>query len=175
MSYLHKNIYKDNKQLIPYINGFLWPLEILNDDTNRGQTYYVEEIERLSTYQESIIKHLFDTNYKIELLPISDWKTELELTAKSFFENILEKVELTQEQEASIKHYTFPVTKRDLTNFSLLLSKYLELMGELIDDSSKTFEVFVDWSNGAFYECYHKDYLVDNHRGLFFIHFGISD
>ena len=92
MSHLHKKVYKDNQQLIPYINGFLWPLEILNEDFDHGQTYYVEEIERVSNYEESIKKHLLDPNYVITLEEKVNWRTELELTSISFFESILNKV-----------------------------------------------------------------------------------
>ena len=175
MSHLHKNRYKDNKELIPYINGFLWTLEILNDDTNHGQTYYVEEIERLETYELSIIKHLFDSNYQATLRPLTDWRFELDQTAKSFFESVLSKVELTKEKSDYVKKYTPTASKSDVTNFRLATEKYLELMHELIGDNSKTYEVFINWDKGGFYECYHKDYLIDNERGLFFLHFGTSD
>lgn len=173
MSHLHENIYKDNKQLIPYINGFLWTLEILNDEVNHGQTYYVEEIERLDNYEESIKKHLFDQNYIITLEEKENWKTELEQTSISFFESILSKVELNDYQKDYSSRYN--KTKRETTNFALLNEKYISLMKELILDNSKCYEVFVNWDKGSFYECYHKDYLVDNEKGLFFIHFGTSD
>jgi hypothetical protein len=173
MSHLHQNHYKDNKQLIAYINGFLWTLEILNDEVNHGQTYYVEEIERLDNYEESIKKHLFDQNYVITLKEILDWKVELQLTSISFFESILNKIELNDYQKEYSTKYNR--TKRDTTNFTLINEKYISLMNELIVDNSKFYEVLVNWDKGSFYECYHKDYLVDNEKGLFFVHFGTSD
>jgi len=174
MSHLHKNKFKDTKQLIPYINGFLWTLEILNDDTNHGQTYYVEEIERLDSYENSITNYL-DKNYIATLKEITDWKLELTTTSNSFFEYLLHKVELTQEQINYITKYSPNSTKRDLLNFGLISNKYIDLMSELIEDGSKVYEVFINWNSGAFYECYHKDYIIDNSKGLFFIHFGTSD
>jgi hypothetical protein len=173
MSHLHQNHYKDNKQLIAYINGFLWTLEILNDEVNHGQTYYVEEIERLEDYEESIKKHLFDQNYIITLKEILDWKVELERTSISFFESILNKIELNDYQKEYSTKYNR--TKRETTNFTLINEKYISLMNELIIDNSKFYEVSVNWDKGSFYECYHKDYLVDNEKGLFFVHFGTSD
>jgi len=169
MSHLHQNVYKDNGQLIPYINGFLWTLEILNDETNHGQTYYVEEIEKLENYEESIKKHLFDPNYIITLEEKANWKTELKQTSISFFEFILNKIELNDYSSRYNK------AKRETTNFALINEKYISLMNELIIENSKFYEVFVNWDKGSFYECYHKDYLVDNEKGLFFIHFGTSD
>jgi hypothetical protein len=55
------------------------------------------------------------------------------------------------------------------------MEEYTTLMSVLITEKAKVFEVFVDWSKGVFYECEYKDYLVDNDKGLFLIHFGISD
>ena len=173
MSHFHKKTYKENQQLIPYINGFLGALEILNVDANHGQTYYVEEIERLQTYEKSIAKHLCDDNYKITIEQIIDWKEQISETAKSFFGNMLHKVELTQPCKDYAEKYG--QTKAEIVNFDLLIDSYTSLMDELITERATIFEVFVDWSNGQFYECYHKDYLVDNDNGLFFIHFGTSD
>ena len=173
MSHLHKKVYKDNQQLIPYINGFLWPLEILNEDFDHVQTYYVEEIERVSNYEESIKKHLLDPNYVITLEEKVNWRTELELTSISFFESILNKVELNDHEKYYCLQYDR--TKREIINFVLLNEKYISLMSELIIENSKFFEVYVNWDKGSFYECYHKDYLVDNEKGLFFLHFGTSD
>jgi hypothetical protein len=173
MSHLHANNYKENKQLIPYINGFLWTLEILNNEVNHGQTYYVEEIEKLDNYQDSIKKHLFDQNYIITLEEKIDWKSELEKTSISFFESILTRIELNDYQKEFSTKYN--KTKRETLNFVLINEKYISLMNELIIENSKFYEVFVNWNNGSFYECYHKDYLVDNEKGLFFIHFGTSD
>lgn len=173
MSHLHSNHYKDIKQLIPYINGFLWTLEILNDEVNHGQTYYIEQIERLENYQESIKNHLLEPNYVITLEEKTDWKAELHKTSISFFESILSSIELNENQIAYGLKYN--KTKREILNFALINEKYISLMNELIIDNSKFYEVFVNWDKGSFYECYHKDYLVDNDKGLFFIHFGTSD
>ena len=173
MSHLHENVYKEIKQLIPYINGFLWTLEILNNEVNHGQTYYVEEIERLENYEASIKKHLFDQNYIITLEQNENWKAELQKTSITFFESILNKIELKYYHKEHNSKYDD--TKRSVTNFTLINQKYISLMNELIVDNSKFYEVFVDWDKGSFYECYHKDYLVDNEKGLFFIHFGTSD
>ena len=126
MSHLHKKVYKDNQQLIPYINGFLWPLEILNEDFDHGQTYYVEEIERVSNYEESIKKHLLDPNYVITLEEKVNWRTELELTSISFFESILNKVELNDHEKYYCLQYDR--TKREIINFVLLNEKYISLM-----------------------------------------------
>jgi len=173
MSHLHQNFYKDNKQLLAYINGFLWPLEILNDGVNAGKTYYVEEIERLDNYEAAIKKHLADPNYVIELNEIPDWRIELEKTSVVFFGSTLHQVELNDFLNEFCKKYNKP--KHEVTNFYLLNEKYISLMNELILDTSKFYEVFVNWNKGSFYECYHKDYLLDNEKGLFFVHFGISD
>ena len=173
MSHLNKKTYKDYKQLIPYINGFLTTLEILNEDVNRGQNYYIEEIERYDNYQESIKKHLSQPNYIITLEEKTDWKMELEQTSIYFFESILNKIELVNRENGS--SLVDNIIKRKETNFNFINEEYISLMSELMIDKSKFFEVFVNWNNGSFYECYHKDYLIDNNKGLFFIHFGTSD
>lgn len=160
--------YKDKKQSVAYINGFLCALEILNEDTNRGQTYYVEEITRMDNYEESIKKHLDDPNYVISLNEVLDWKAELEKTSISFFEFAVNKTESIDKQNSDN-------TKPEATNFAGIHEKYISLMNELICDNSKFYEVFVNWQKGAFYECHYKDYLIDNEKGLFFVHFGESD
>ena len=156
---LHRNTYKKRKQLIPYINGFLWTMETLCSDSDHGQTYYVEEIERLQTYEKSVISHLRDENYIITIEKIVDWKLQIVGTAKDFFTSA-ERL-----RSSRIK----------IVNFDSLMELYITLMSELITEKAEVFEVFVNWNNGGFYECYHKDYLVNNDKRLFFIHFGVTD
>ena len=150
--------YKELEQLIPYINGFLLPLEILGSYTDHGKTYYVKEIERLQTYEKSVMKHL-DEKYRITIEKITDWKSQIVETAKDFFKSA----------------ETLDKSIAKIANFDFLMELYASLMSGLITEKAEVFEVFVDWQHGAFYECCHKDYLIDNDKGLFFIHFGISD
>ena len=156
---LHIDTYRENEQLIPYINGFLLALETLGIDTNHVQTFYVEAIDRLQTYEESVIEYLQDENYTITIEQITDWKSKIVETIKYF----LKSAEF------------FNKSRGEIVNFDFLIEEYTTLMSELITERTKVFEVFVNCSKGAFYECEHKDYLVDNDKGLFFIHFGTSD
>jgi hypothetical protein len=176
MSHLHQGTYTDKKQLVAYINGFLWTLEILNDYVDHGQTYYVEELPKGHNLETTIINHLGDNRYKVSYSQLTDWKTEIDKTAREFFGSWLHRLKYDLKEDGfSEDRFDTILGKSYSFDFELVFKKYIQVMEELITEDSVVYEVIVDDSNGCHYANYFKDYLVDNRQGLFFIHFGISD
>lgn len=175
MSYTNIDRFSDPRHLIPYLNGFLRTLEILNLDTDHGPTFYIEELLFDQSIENTIVRHLKDEKYTVTYTEVTDWKASIQADVKEFFEHILTNVELTEANKNYIQKYHPNETIRDLTNFTYIMDEFIALVSKLLTDTSTVYEVFVDNHDGSFYECYQRDYLFISGDDLYFIHLGVSD
>jgi len=174
MSYFHQDNLKSKEQLLAYINGFLWTLEMLNDYCDHGQTYYVQEIDRTSQLEKAIKDHLNDGGYEITYAPTFDWRQRISASGRKFFTSWLGRLKYQFKTEG-FSEGKFEYAIQNTIEFEAIIEQYMKLLELLIPEDSSVYEVFVDSYKGKFYENDYNDYVVDNGLGRFFIHFGESD
>lgn len=166
---LHTGNNYTTEELLAYINGFLKAIECLNIFSDHGSTFFIEKIERLSDYRTSVSSNL--SGRLVELNEVEEWQNALTRASKYYFKSFYDRINVLTDNSINKSQNK---ELRYMLDIEEMLKQYLRMIGQLMTNNSKFFEVFVE-ENGTFYECEYNDFLIDSERGLFFIHLGYSD
>lgn len=135
----------NNESILAYIEAMLDLLTLLNEDGFHGREFFLNKIDIENQKREDTISNYISGDYAISLIPVTDFKAELEQVYISF----------CQKQEKESIKQLFYVT---LTDF--------------VKDANELLEIKIEgnYLDGLPY----KGFLIVKKETSYFLHFGIN-